>query len=132
MVSSRRTRVKLGQIANEDFQKALVSLMKNTLPVRTAYRLKIEIDKLKVEIARYREMHSDLLNKYGKKDKDGKLEMDKLKNVKFLEEDFALFKAELKELNSIDVEVKSIPVDDLGEKIEMTIDDLIVLDGLIT
>ena len=123
--------MKLGQIANEDFQKALVSLMKNAIPVKTAYRLKTEIDKLKVEIVRYREMHSELLNKYGKKDKDDNLEMDKLKNVKFTEENFSLFKAELKELNSIDVEVKSIPVDDLGDKIEMTIDDLIVLDGLI-
>ena len=106
--------------------------MKNTLPVKTAYRLKVEIDKIKSEIARYQEVHSELLNKHGKKGKDGKLEMDKLHNVKFTEDNFALFKAELKELNSIDIEVKSVPVDDLGDKIEMSIDDLIMLDELIT
>jgi hypothetical protein len=70
--------------------------------------------------------------KYGKKTPDGKLEMDKLKNVKFDEAKLKLFLAELKELNSIDVEVKSIPVSDLGDKIEISIDDLIMLDGLIT
>jgi transposase len=124
--------MKLGQVVHEDFQGALARLTSQNIPIKVAYRLKGEIDKLKVEIARHDSLRQELLMKYGKKTPDGKLEMDKLKNVKFDEAKLKLFLAELKELNSIDVEVKSIPVSDLGDKIEISIDDLIMLDGLIT
>lgn len=123
--------MKLGQIAGKEFQDTLEDLMKQKMPIKVAYKLKGEIDKIKQELVKYASLHHDLLIKYGRKDKDGKLEMDKLKNVKFNEEQLALFVAELKELNSIEIEVKSISVDDLGDKIDLSIDDLIMLDGLI-
>ena len=124
--------MKLGQIADKDFQDALLKLMKHDIPIKTAYKLKIEIDKLKSEMSRYQELHQELLVKYGNKDQDGRLETDQLKNVRFKEEQYRQFMRELKELKSIDVEVKSISIDDIGDKIDISIDDLIMLDGLIT
>ena len=118
-------------MTSKKFKDALGKLLVGDLPLRTAFRLK-GMNKMVVgEAEKYEAVRQDLLNKFGKKGDDGKLAVDATNNVQFEAEGIRAFMQALQELSDTDIDIPTLKIDDLGDKIELSAEDLIVLDGFI-
>lgn len=123
--------VKLSQLINPHFQSALNSLASQEVPMKTAYKFKSILKLVAEELKKYDELRNELLNKYGDKDPDGKLVVDEKNNVKFSEENLKLFGQKLTELLDAEVNIGNLKVDDLGDKVSLSVRDVTLLDGFL-
>jgi hypothetical protein len=129
--------MKLATLINS--QSSLVALLKNSLPVDTAWSLKLFISKVSPELTAFEELKNSKILSYGEevtKEVDGKEQ--KMTQVK--QENLEVFAKEINELleKEIDVTVPVIKIGDLTayskkskEPIFMNTNDLILLDWLI-
>lgn len=123
---------KLAQLVNPEFQGALGELMQKEIPVRTSFKLKSLLKRLGEEVKTYNEVRTELLNKFGDKDEDGKLAVDEKNSVKFSGDNLKNFGEAMSELLKMDVDIGSISAFELGEKISISTNSLALLDGVIT
>lgn len=124
--------MKLGQIADSKFQGALNRLISQEMPIKTAFKLKGVVIAANDALRKYRELKNELIIKHGKLKSNGKPDLDKNGNPQFTEDGLKKFLQSMKELERIEVALEAVSVSDLFEGHEISIDDLIVLDGLIT
>lgn len=122
--------MKLASLTNPFFQSALSKLIAQPLPLRAAFKLKGTATKVKEEFAKFEECRTAALNKYGTKDEAGKLVL-KNDNVEFTAENLALFSKEFNELGTTELEVPSIKLSELGEKLELSADELLILGDIV-
>ncbi len=123
--------MKLSVLTNPDFQKTLNKLITQELPLKTAFKFKTILKNCANELAKYEETRTDGLKRYGNQKEDGSLDLDEKGNAKFSKENFNEFAKELNGLLANDVEVGSVTLSELGEKISLTAKELLALDGLI-
>lgn len=123
--------MKLAVIVNEDFRKALMKLSKQSIPLKTSFKLKGVVKKVDEEFQKYEECRQSALNKFGKKDEEGKLVLDDKSNATFDQEGLHSFIKELQDLTQVDIEVNKIKVSDLGDKVEMSTEELFILEQLL-
>lgn len=106
--------------------------MTQKLPLRTAFKLKGIVKTLDEEIVKYEEVRKSALDKYGSKKEDGSLQTDALGNVKFEGDSIKVFMKEINDLTSIDIPTPTVSLNDLGNELDITPGDLMILDELIT
>jgi len=122
--------MKLARVTNPFFQSALSKLISQPLPLKVAFKLKGISAKVKEEFGKYEECRQAALQKYGNKGEDGKLDL-KDNNAQFTPENLEAFAKELNELGLTDVEVPSLKMSELGDKVELSADELTLLEDLV-
>lgn len=101
------------------------------LQVKISYAVKKNIEILSRELKTYEDERSELINKYGDKDIEGKL---KIKNNMYQLKDVESFNRDIKELQEIENEVNiyNISLDDLlNSKAELTTGELTSIEILL-
>lgn len=124
--------MKLSQLNNPVFQGTMKKLMGEPLPLKVAFKLKGISQKIDGEVQKYDEVRLAALKRFGNKKADGSLDTNEDGSVKLERDNLKQFATELQELLDSEVEVGSVRVDELGELIKLSVNELIVLDGVIT
>lgn len=85
------------------------------LPVKVAYAITKNINKINSELKAYNEEKAKLINKYAEKDKEGKLKADEYGNVTLKEEYIQDWNRDIAELLDIEneIDIHMIQLDDL-------------------
>lgn len=123
--------MKLARLIDPKFQAALRKLNAQELPLRTAFKLKGITKKVQEELDKYEEVRQSALQKYGDKDEQGNLRIQEDGAVALSSDGLRAFVLELNELTSLDIELSSIALTELGEKLSLSVDELLLLDGLV-
>jgi hypothetical protein len=120
--------MKLSNLIDPRFKSALTKLNQQQLPLRVAFKLKGTIGRIDEEQKKYEDVRLAALNKYGKKNEDGTLSSDSNGNVALEGADAELFVKDLNDLLSLDIELPSFSVNELGDKVTMSSEELFLLD----
>jgi hypothetical protein len=123
--------MRLQQLVNVQFQASLKKLMEQDMPFKTKYALKGIVNRFTQETTKYDEIRAEAIKRLGNKKEDGTLDMDEKGNVSINEENGKLFSQELTSLLQTEVEIGSVKIADLGDKIDLNVNDLLNLDGLV-
>lgn len=113
-------------------KRAIMSLIKEKISPKLSYKLVKFISKIEVEETFYNKKCSELVDRYGERDKEGKLIYTdtgvKIKKDKALE-----FQAELDEVDNVEVEKPdtSFTLDELDE-LKLSVADMFFLQDFIT
>lgn len=85
------------------------------LPVKVAYAITKNINKINSELKAYNEEKTKLIDKYAEKDKEGKLKADEYGNVTLKEEYIQEWNRDIAELLAIEneIDIHMINLDDL-------------------
>lgn len=85
------------------------------LPVKVAYAITKNINKINSELKAYNEEKAKLIDKYGEKDEKGKLKVDEKGNIPLKEEHMEEWNRDIAELLSIEneIDIHMIQLDDL-------------------
>ena len=85
------------------------------LPVKVAYAITKNINKINTELKAYNEEKAKLIDKYAEKDKEGKLKADEYGNVTLREEYIQDWNRDIAELLSIEneIDIHMINLDEL-------------------
>lgn len=94
---------------------ALSKLNNVQLPIKVAYAISKNVNKIESELKVYNTEKAKLVNKYGEKDKEGKLKVGENGNVPLKEEHIEDYNRDIKELLSIEneIDIHMIQLDDL-------------------
>lgn len=109
----------------------LAVLATTRLPIKLSYEVKKNIEIISRELKTYDEEREVLINKYGEKDKGGKV---KIENNNFIIKDVENFNKDIKELQSIEVEVDTFDISLdalLNTNIELTSSELTSIEFLL-
>jgi len=123
--------MKLAVVVSEEFRKTLASLLTQKIPLKTAFKLKGIVKTVEEKYAKNEEVRKDALVRFGKKDDKGEVILDDKGNVSFDQEGIQGFIREINELTSTEIEIPKIKVEELGAQVELTVQDLIVLDQVV-
>jgi hypothetical protein len=118
-------------VVNQDFRKALTILAKQDIPLKTGFKLKGILKRVDEEYMKYEECRKDALSRFGEKDQAGNVVQDDQGNVKLSKEGMDNFIKELQDLLQSDIDLPRLTVADLGEKLTMTTEQLLLLDDLV-
>lgn len=124
--------MKLARLADERLHAALEKLSKQTLPLKTAFKLKGIIKTVKAEFEKYEQVRLEALQNNGLKNEDGSLKVDELGNAQFDQAGLQSFALQINELVSLDIEMATLTVEELGDSINITAEDLEALEGIVT
>lgn len=85
------------------------------LPIKVAYAISKNVNKIESELKAYNAEKAKLIDKYAVKDKEGKLKADEYGNVNIKEEHIEDWNKDVKELLSIEneIDIHMIQLDDL-------------------
>ena len=94
---------------------ALSKLNNAQLPIKVAYAISKNVNMIESELKVYNTEKAKLVNKYGEKDKEGKLKVGENGNVPLKEEHIEDYNRDIKELLSIEneMDIHMIKLDDL-------------------
>lgn len=122
--------MKLNLLTNKSFQDAMIKLVLAELPLATAFKLKGITRRINEELEKYEEVRKLALDKHGEKDEKGvQIVVDK--HVKFTEEGFAAYSAEMNPLLDTEVQVGKLKIRELGDKVNtLSANDVTLLEGL--
>jgi len=123
--------MKLARLTDARFHQALRKLMSQPLPLRVAFKLKGVGIKVDGELRKFEECRQAALEKYGKRDENKKLITKEDGSIDFEPENLNVFAAQLNDLGQLDIELGSVKIDELGDNVQLTVDELSLLDGLI-
>ena len=123
--------MKLGNLNNPQFIESFQTLLKLSLPAKTAYRLSKLAQTLEKENKLFQESKLTLIKKYAVKDEKGELITEgPMQAVTFLEEDQKLFLKEFAELCGLEVKINTLCIEDLGDTAKLETATLLILDEL--
>lgn len=123
--------MKLNKLVDPAFQTALRKLTTQEVPLKSAFKLKSIIKQVNDALTKYDEVRTEALKRFGEKDSDGNLIVDDNKSVKLSEDSAQAFIKELSELLADEVQVDTLNVADLGDKLSMTTSELMLLEDVI-
>ncbi|GAA0108518.1 hypothetical protein [Clostridium sp.] len=125
------SKIKISNFEMLNGLNTLGSLAGYKLPVKISYGIKKNIEIISREIKIYEEERAVLIDKYGEKDKDGKV---KIENNNFLIKDVENFKKDIRELQSIENEIETYDISLdllLNSNIELTTAELTSIEFLL-
>lgn len=123
--------MKLSQLIDERLHAALQKLSTEPLPLKTAFKLKGTIKVVKEEFGKYEDVRKEALQRHGQKNEDGSLKINDQGNVQFSAEGIQAFANEVGELTGLDVQVPTLTLAELGDKVTLSASELESLDGII-
>ncbi len=124
--------MKLKEALDQRFQVTMRELTGQKLPIKTAFILAKATEKLEAEINLFNKIKMESINKYAEKDSDGKIVAGEDGNVKLSTEDTIAIEAQLTEMVEAEIEIPTVTISDLGDKLTMSVSDVLNLKGLIT
>lgn len=123
--------MKLKDVVNPEFIKAINKIGTTNVPILTAYRVMTVSSKLEQERQKFDELRRALVNKYAPKDETGEIKKDDKGQYSVDPEQIESFLKEINELLEVDVETAKIKLSALGDKLEITALELQALGDLI-
>ena len=123
--------MKLSQMVDSRFKPTVEKLMKQPLPIKVAFRLKGSLKKMEEELNKYNELYKELINRHANKKEDGSVDLTPDGMVTIPNEQIVLVNKELSDLHSLEIEIDSFTVDELGKDLVLTVEELLVLEGFI-
>ena len=123
--------MKLGKLVDPQYQSILRKLASQDIPLRTAFKLRGIIKISSEELSKYDEVRGEALKRLGDKKEDGSLQIDDKGTVKLSEENMNNFVAELNTLLATDISLGTVNVSELGDKVSLSTQELLILDELI-
>lgn len=125
------SKIKISNFEMLNGLNTLGSLVGYKLPVKISYGIKKNIEIISREIKIYEEERAVLIDKYGEKDKDGKVKIEK---NNFLIKDVENFNKDIRELQSIENEIETYDISLdllLNSNIELTTAELTSIEFLL-
>lgn len=128
--------MKLGILANQHFQTSFSRLLKEKLPVKTAFKLRGFAKIVAEQTAKYEELRDQYLREYGEKDENGNLKTHAVgkQEAIVLQKDRANeYNSKMIELNMLDIEFPEIKLSELGDESALTLlpEDFVMLDFIV-
>ncbi len=123
--------MKLAKIADPRFQMGVKKLSEQVLPFKTAFKLKGIIKKIEESATHYEEVRRSNLEKLCERSEDGGLKLDEKNNAVFTQENLQKFNQQMSELGEVEVEMPTIKVDDLGDDVKFSTEDLYAIEDLL-
>ncbi len=123
--------MKLVRLTDARLHTALQRLGAASVPLRVAFKLKGIQSRVEEELKKFEQCRQEALIKFGKKDGEGRLLTKPDGAVEFDPEQMQLFVSELNELGETEVSVPTLNVIELGDKVELSANDLFVLEGIL-
>src|SRR5581483_10550076 len=131
MLTSRGKAMKLARVTDQKFQAALQKLLKESLPLRTAFKLKGIAKRAQEELDKYEEVRKAAVERYGSKDENGNLIVLEEGTVKLEGENLNQFVKELSDLVNTEISIGTVSIDELGDKVNMSAEELLALEDLL-
>ncbi|MBS6504623.1 MAG: hypothetical protein KH415_23975 [Clostridium sp.] len=125
------SKIKISNFEMLNGLNTLGSLVGYKVPVKISYGIKKNIEIISREIKIYEEERAVLIDKYGEKNKDGKV---KIENNNFLIKDVENFNKDIRELQSIENEIETYDISLdllLNSNIELTTAELTSIEFLL-
>jgi len=122
--------MKMSKLIDPRLKPTLEKMMKQPLPIKVAYRLRGSVKKVDEELVHYFSLHKALISKFAVKDESGAV-IENEGMVTVPQDLIPEFQKELNDLHEIDVDFPGATIDELGSDIQLTIEDMLVLDGFI-
>ena len=123
--------MKLSTLIEPNFNTAVKKLISQDVPLSAAFKLKGIIKRCNEEIAKYEEVRKAALEKLGDRDEQGNLLPTENGSVKLSQGSMQKFAVELSALLSSEVDVGKLKISDLGDKVNLSMNDLLALGDLI-
>jgi len=123
--------MKLARVTDQKFQAALQKLLKESLPLRTAFKLKGIAKRAQEELDKYEEVRKAAVERYGSKDENGNLIVLEEGTVKLEGENLNQFVKELSDLVNTEISIGTVSIDELGDKVNMSAEELLALEDLL-
>lgn len=120
----------LGKISAPSFTKSMEELIKEKLPIKTAFKIKTLTNKFNDELKKFKDLRTHIVESHCIKDEEGNPSLDDKGNYQFSKENNTAFIKEMNELLSIEIEFDSINVEELSN-LELTADALLSLGDII-
>lgn len=116
----------LGKISSTHFTKGMELLLKQKLPVKTAFKIKTLTHRFNDELKKFSELRTSILDQYCSRDEEGKPLVDSQKNLSFEGDAIEKVTKEMSDLINIEIEFESLKIEELGD-ISLSTDDLMAL-----
>lgn len=124
--------MKLWKLSTPAFGIAFARLCSAQLPPKTSYKVVKLNKRVREEAKNYDETRNKILNEYGAKKEDGTLDASPEGTVQLDMERQEAWKKEFLDLEALDVEMPTISLAELGDKIELSANELLALEDVIT
>jgi hypothetical protein len=123
--------MKLSKLVDPQYQGVLRKLAGQEIPLRTGFKLRGIIKAGNEELSKYEEVRAEALKRLGDKKEDGSLEVDDKGTVKLSEDNMKVFVEELNTLLVTDVNIGTVKIAELGDKVSLSTQELFILEDLI-
>lgn len=125
--------MKIARIVNPQFNSAFTTLLNQPVPMVTGIKLREIHNAIRAKQRAYDESREALLKDLCEKDADGNpvFEDDKKTAYKLSDEGKAKFSEELAKVFDEDFETASVEAKDLGDKVSLTPQNLILLEDIV-
>jgi hypothetical protein len=123
--------MKLSIVATADVKMILEELIIGKIPIQASWKLKKIAYKFDEHYRMYETSRNDLVKKYAIVDEEGKLVTDEKGGINVDPTKMDAFIAEHKELLDIDIDMPTVSIKELGDKLEIEAKKLIILGDII-
>lgn len=117
-------KVSLGRISVAAFAATMSALLGEKLPVRTAFKVKTLTNNFNTELKKFSEIRKEICERHCTRTEEGQPSLDDQGNYQFDEKKLSAVSSEIAELSSIEVEFTPIKLDELGDNIRLTAQQL--------
>ena len=123
--------MKLARVTDPKFQETLKKLLKEPLPLKTSFKLKGIAKRAQEELDKYEEVRKAAVSKYGAKDDKGELLVQEDGNVRLDGDDLQGFIKEITDLVNLEIDLGTLSIDELGDRVQLTAEELLALEDLV-
>jgi len=123
--------MKLATIVSPVTKEALMRLLASNIPITAAWKLKKIVTEFDKNIHQYEEQRNDLVKKYATKNDDGSFVEGENGQINVDPKQMDSFVKDHLELLSVEVELPTVTIASLGDKLEVKTVDLFALDGIV-
>ena len=117
-------------ISSPSFMESMGALLKEKIPIRTAFCLKTLINKFNEELKKFNDLRTEILDTHCKKKEDGTPDLTEKGEYQFQNDSIASFNKAFGELMSLEVEFTPVKLEELGN-ISLTTEQLLAIDSVI-
>lgn len=122
--------MKLSKLTESNFRIAIQKVSSQDIPLTAAFKLKGIIKRGDEELAKYEDVRKSALERLGDRDENGNIMLDDKGGVKLSTENMQKFAAELSDLLKSEVDIGTMSVADLGNKVTISANDLMALSDI--
>jgi hypothetical protein len=122
--------MKLARLLDDRLHNSLKYLRTQKVPIKTAFLIKGIQKRIEEELIKYEEIRKELILRYAEKDEEGNLILVD-DNATLEGDNRDNFLEELNDLIDVEIDVGSFAIEDLGDKIDLSVEDVEGLEGIL-